>query len=70
MTRANYPDLEAHKKEHSAFIEKVQNIKTRLDAGSLVLSLEVTNLLNEWIMNHVLDSDMKYSNCLKTVGIR
>ena len=59
-----------YKKEHSEFIEKAQDIKKRLDAGSLVLSLEVTNLLNEWIMNHVLDTDAKYSECLKANGIR
>lgn len=45
------------------FMEKVADIKKRFEEGSLVLSVEITNFVKEWIVNHVMGSDKKYSRC-------
>ena len=70
MQRANYPDYESHKEEHAKFVEKAQDLKSRLDAGGLVLTLEVTNFLKTWIIDHVLETDKKYGDCFESCGIR
>ena len=50
MKMANYPELDAHMKEHKEFIEE----------GRLLLSLEITSFVKEWITNHIQISDKKY----------
>lgn len=52
------------------FMEKVADIKKRFEEGSLVLSVEITNFVKEWIVNHVMDSDKKYSRCFVENGLR
>ena len=61
MMLMNYPDLEAHRKLHQHFIEKVKNYHERLISGKLILSIEVTNFLKDWLVNHIKGSDQQYA---------
>jgi hemerythrin len=47
MDKFNYANTLNHKKEHQVFVEKVMDIKKRLDDGRLVLSLEATNFVKD-----------------------
>jgi len=60
MQKMNYPDLEAHKRLHDAFIDKVHNYYERLKGGKLILSIEVTNFLKDWLTNHIKGTDQQY----------
>jgi hemerythrin len=70
MKQFNYPGTAAHIKEHQAFAEKATDVKKRFDSGELVLSVEVTNFVKNWIIQHVLGTDKKYSQCFIDNGLK
>jgi hemerythrin len=61
MVLAEYQGYNQHKKEHEKFIAKIADLEERINSGRLVLSLEVTTFLKDWLINHILVSDQKYS---------
>jgi hemerythrin-like metal-binding protein len=61
MSNMNYPELEAHRKMHKSFVDQVNNYYERLKAGKLILSIEVTNFLKDWLVNHIKGSDQQYA---------
>ncbi len=66
----NYPDFEAHKKEHQDFVDKVVDLEKRFNSGKVILSFEITNFLKEWLINHIQGTDMKYTNFLIQKGVK
>ncbi|MGD9215006.1 MAG: bacteriohemerythrin [Desulfobacteraceae bacterium] len=70
MKKFNYPDTATHMKEHKAFTDKVSDVKERFGSGRLVLSLEITNFVKDWIIKHVLGTDKKYSKCFISNGLK
>ncbi|MBE9503422.1 MAG: hemerythrin family protein [Proteobacteria bacterium] len=65
----NYSDKENHKKEHQIFIDKVRDIQNRLEAGNMVLTMEIAKFLREWLINHIKVSDKQYSQCFNENGL-
>ena len=65
MKLAEFHSYEQHKKEHDNFIKKITEIEERLNDGKMVLSLEITTFLKDWLINHILVSDQKYSEILQ-----
>ncbi|MFN8256294.1 MAG: bacteriohemerythrin [Bacteroidales bacterium] len=61
MVLADYQGYNQHKKEHEKFTAKIADLEERITTGKLVLSLEVTTFLKDWLINHILVSDQKYS---------
>ncbi len=60
-----YPELEQHKNEHKKFIKKIENFRSDFVNKKITLSLEVLNFLKDWLLNHILISDKKYSVHIK-----
>lgn len=60
MKNAGYEGLNQHLNEHQFYIEKVQDLRERYEQGRLILSLEVTNFIKDWITNHIMVTDQKY----------
>ena len=50
-----------HKKEHDNFIQKVTDLEEKYTAGKMIISIEITNFLKDWINNHIKSSDQRYS---------
>lgn len=69
LKRHNYPDLPLQKKEHEAFVGKLGEFVTKYKEGHLMLSLEVMNFLKDWLKNHILGLDQKYSSFLNEKGV-
>lgn len=69
MQRYGFPGYTLHKKEHDSFIDKIKDIEQRIKAGKLVISIEVTNMLKEWVENHILKTDKAYSAYLQSQGV-
>lgn len=65
-----YPESVEHKEEHQAFIDKVNDLENRIRTGQLVLSLEVTNFLKNWLTNHIQGTDKEYSEFLIEQGVK
>jgi hemerythrin-like metal-binding protein len=65
MESVGYPELESHRAEHQAFIEKAIEFQQKFKNGKLLVSMEVTGFIKDWITIHILKMDMMYSMYLK-----
>lgn len=65
----NYPQTDAHLKEHDLLVQQVVKLKTDIDSGKSVLTLDVMNFLRDWLSNHIASSDKAYTPFMKLHGI-
>ncbi len=73
MELNQYPELEAHKKQHDKFTDKILELKNRLTSGSLLSNDaaldqffgDLLNFLRAWLTNHILKEDMDYKPFIK-----
>lgn len=63
------PQLEEQKKQHSALLKKARELNNDFHQGKSVLSNEVLDFLQDWVMNHILRVDKKYGEPLKDKDI-
>lgn len=58
----DYPGLERHQAEHERLRELVHAFRSRHLAGQQAdtLTEEMTKFLKSWLLNHILEEDMKY----------
>jgi hemerythrin-like metal-binding protein len=64
LERYRYPALETQRVAHQTFIQKATDLQDRFVAGKLLLGVEVTSFLKNWLVEHILSMDMKYMECL------
>lgn len=59
MEESNYPDTDIHKKQHQDFVKDVVALKERVmvESDSRKSSIEVNNVIVDWLTAHVLGSD-------------
>ncbi|MBL0955768.1 MAG: hemerythrin family protein [Leptospira sp.] len=73
MELNQYPELEAHKKQHDRFTDKILELKKRLTSGNLLTNdLELNHFFSDliqflrlWLTNHILKEDMNYKPFIK-----
>jgi len=68
MTKHKYPGMTAHIKEHTKFVEKVEALIADHKAGKPVLSIEITQFVKNWIINHINVSDKAYTEFFYSKG--
>lgn len=64
MERANYPGLFLHQQEHKKFTDTVADFRKRYEDGRLLLSLEVSGFVKNWIAGHIMKTDQLYQGKL------
>ena len=57
----NYPFTEEHKIEHQNFVKKVLEFSNRYSHKDKLVIYDVMLFLKDWLLNHILGSDKKYS---------
>jgi adenylate cyclase len=57
MLRYKYPDFENHKKQHTLFINKLENALDRYNHSSINSSNEILEFLKDWLIAHIKKSD-------------
>ena len=67
--RFSYPDAVNHVNMHQKFTEKVSEVRKRLDQGELVVSLEVTLFLKDWLTHHIKQADKAYGSFFNMHGL-
>lgn len=74
MARIGYPGLEAQKRAHSAFIEKLVEIDLSelddIDDNQQAYLLELIQFLLSWLSNHILGADKKIGTYITEKGIQ
>ena len=69
LKKANYPQLAAHQEMHKKFINDVEGLVKQAREGKAANSIQVLNLLRDWLVNHIQKTDKQYSECLNAAGI-
>jgi hemerythrin len=70
LSKRNYPGLEIHKKEHTAFISKIEQFRADAKAGKPMMGLQVTSFISSWITNHIMKTDHQYGDFLNQKGLK
>lgn len=66
----NYPDADAHIKEHDMFVQKVKDFQQGFKEGKLSLSLDLMRFLSDWLRNHIQGTDKKYTEFFLAQGLK
>ena len=70
MAASGFPASPAHCEQHAAFVRTVGDLGDRFSRGELVLSIEATTFLREWLTDHILASDKELGRHLVSRGLR
>ncbi|MGA3010491.1 MAG: bacteriohemerythrin [Terracidiphilus sp.] len=70
METAKYPALAAHRVKHNELTEHVEEFVTRHDSGDIILSVELSNFLTDWLTKHIQSTDKEYGPWLNERGAR
>ena len=62
MRRVNYPEYDAHVKIHESFLNTVSEYVDSIWNERLVLNTEMMGVLMNWLQQHILEEDMKFSS--------
>jgi len=61
MRQANYPELDAHKAVHDAFVRELQSVKASFDKDpNSVTAEKIMGIMQDWLVNHIAGSDKRY----------
>ncbi len=61
MDTMGYPGLQQHRKDHDWFTGKVAQLVQKLREGALGVGIETMTFLKNWLMDHILETDKRYS---------
>jgi len=65
-----YADADKHKREHAYFVKKVADFKREIVRGHTRLPAEIVNFLSDWLKQHIMGSDKRYSQLFKEKGLK
>ena len=57
----NFPELSHHINEHKKLTKTVTEFIEELKRGDSLITIQVVNFLIDWVVDHILDTDQKYS---------
>lgn len=71
MIRYEYPSYPAHKAQHLEFVEKLSELKKRLDqeGAGLVIVIATNQMLVDWLRTHIRRLDKELGSFLKEKGL-
>ncbi|MCF8207956.1 MAG: bacteriohemerythrin [Rhodoferax sp.] len=61
---------ERHVREHRRFSETVAQVRQNLLLGKLISREELLGFLNDWLINHILHTDMEFARYLQQSKFR
>jgi hemerythrin len=70
MRTHNYPDFDAHKRQHEVMIAKVNELAQRYEQDRDSTIEELLKYLREWLIHHILGTDKNYSAHLNQHGVQ
>ena len=70
MREFNYSGYLSHKQEHVHFKKRTVDFFTAAKRDKQVPKIEITAYLRNWLINHILRSDMKYKDFFNGKGLK
>jgi hemerythrin len=70
MKQFGFPGYNSHKIEHDKFVEKVLQLEEKFNSGKIILTLEVTFFIKDWVAKHIMETDKQYSSFLIKNGVQ
>ncbi len=64
----NFPETEEHKVAHDSFVKKAVELKNGFASGSVTVSYEIMNFLRQWLVEHIMGTDKKYTQFFKNIN--
>ena len=64
MEKHLYPEFDKHKAEHTDLVGSVIDFQEQLKAGRKFFSIELMQFLKNWLVDHILKTDMKLGSFL------
>ncbi len=68
LQQYDYPDFAAHKRQHEAFVAKVQEFRSKYEAGEDI-GARVLTFLTDWLLHHINESDRDYAEQWQASGV-
>jgi len=66
----HYPQAASHKAEHVELTRQVEEFVGRFNRGEIALNVPLLNFLRDWLANHIVQEDKKYSPWLNKAGVK
>ena len=66
----NFEGAEEHIAEHRKFNETLEQLKKKNEEDVIELAFELVDFLEDWLINHLLNTDRKYIECFHANGLR
>lgn len=70
FAQSRYPEENAHKALHKKLVDQVVELIGKFNAGETLLTQDVINFLQDWLINHIKGTDKKYGPHLNNSGIQ
>jgi len=67
--RTGYPEEAAHRRLHQELVQKAVALQEKFRSGEMLLTQEVIEFLQEWLIKHIKGTDKRYSAHLKKHNI-
>ncbi|MCC6347897.1 MAG: hemerythrin family protein, partial [Nitrospirales bacterium] len=64
-----YPEEAVHKEAHAALVRRVVELKKDFESGRASINTDVMNFLKDWLINHILRIDKRYSSFMNSRGV-
>jgi hemerythrin-like metal-binding protein len=65
----DYPEKDAHKKQHRLYIDKIGELEEQCQGDKKQALDALTKFLGDWWLMHINDSDIKYSDFFNQRGL-
>ena len=69
MIEYDYPDYSSHKEQHIEFRKKTVAFAVDTMKYKEALPIEILSYLQNWLINHILTSDMKFKSFFNEKGL-
>lgn len=70
LEQYGYPELAGHREQHEVLTDWVIDVRQDWENGRPVKTREVLAFLKDWWLNHILETDMRYSQFLRDRGAK
>lgn len=69
MQKYDYPNSEVHQHEHSDLVDTAVDLQQKLKSGHAHITMETMHFLQDWLQHHILGSDKRLADYLKSKGV-